>query len=98
MASRIALFTASLAAALVLAAGMALIGMAPGGVADAAPVADPVAATAPAPAATPDPVTQVDTVYLTPQATPKVIVTKVVKTKPAAPSGENENESESETD
>jgi hypothetical protein len=94
MTTRIALFAASLAAALVLAAGMVSIGLTPGGAIGAAPVTEPVAATAPVTA--PEPVTQVDTVYLTPTATPQVIVSKVVKTQPASGGGENENESESD--
>jgi len=87
MLNRIALFAASLAAALVIAAGMALAGigpgsdMAPASVASADPAVDPAAATT---APDPTPQVQVDTVYLAPKATPRVIVTKVIKTKPAS--------------
>lgn len=98
MTSRIALLAASLAAALVLAAGVVSIGLTPGGAADTLPGAEPVSATAAAPAASPEPVTQVDTIYLTPQATPKVIVNKVVSTTPASGGGEHEDENETESD
>ena len=89
MSSRIPLFVAACAAALVLVVGFTFAGMAPGAATTGAPVSVPVAATAPAP---PQPVTQVDTVYLTPQATPQVVVTQVVQTQTAS-GGEHENES-----
>jgi hypothetical protein len=93
MLSRIALFSASLAAALVIAGGLALTGLAPQQAQAEAPVAEPAAATAAAPAETP-PQVQVDTVYLTPEVAPEVIVTKVVKiAKAHAVGDEGENES-----
>jgi hypothetical protein len=101
MINRIALAAASLAAALVLAAGLALAGFGPAAPAADAQASDPsteqvVAATADAPAPTEQ--IQVDTVYLTPKATPEVIVTKVVRERPATATtrssgGETENES-----
>jgi hypothetical protein len=80
MIHRFALFAASLAAALVIAGGLALAGLGPQQpatgvalVADA--VADPASAAAPA---APEPIVQVDTVYLTPPVAPQEItVTKV---------------------
>ncbi len=90
MIHRFAFFAASLAAAVALAVGLALAGFAPAGApAGAAPVTatiDPL----------PQPTVQVDTVYLSPPATPQdVTVTKVV-----GPSGgEDGNEHEgTETD
>lgn len=64
MLTRVALFAASLAAAAVLAVGLALFGLEPALPWAGAPV-DPVAATDPAPA----PVTRIETVYVVP-ATP----------------------------
>ncbi len=84
MIHRVALFTASLGAALALAIGLALAGFNPG----AAPVgASQVTATADP---QPQPTVQVDTVYLTPPGKPQdVTVTRVV-----GPSGgEHEDES-----
>lgn len=87
MFSRIALFAGSLAAALVLAAGLAYIGLAPATTAPAGAqaqveVVDTAAVTADTPQANE---VQVDTVYLSPQATPAVTeVVKVVHKKAAA--------------
>jgi hypothetical protein len=91
MLSRVSLFAASLAAALVVASGLSLAGVAPSPAATTAPVVVPAAATAPVEA--PQPVTQVDTVYLTPQESPQVVVTKVVKTVPSSNGGDGETES-----
>lgn len=85
MLQRLALFAASLAAALVIAGGLALAGFGP-----SAPAADPAVEQV---ASTPDsPPVQVDTVYVAPQATPEQIT--VTKVKTAARSGENEAEHE----
>ena len=77
MIHRVAIFAASLVAAGALVLGLVIAGLAPATVpVDAQPVSDPVVAATDAPA----PVVQVDTVYVTPQATPKdVVVTKTVK-------------------
>jgi hypothetical protein len=73
------LFVASLAAALVIATGLSLAGLAPAPAAPAAQVADTVATQPP-----PDPPVQVDTVYLTPTRPPRhITVTKVRTTAPA---------------
>jgi hypothetical protein len=82
MTSKLALLVASLTAALVLAAGLALTGFGPQSGPDAVQLAEPVAATADAPA--PEPTIQVDTVYLAPRPTPQdVVVTKVRDVAPA---------------
>ena len=74
MRSRLALFAASLAASGVLAAGLAVVGLSSAPV----PAADSTI-TAPATDAPPAPITQIDTVYVAPQAAPaEVVVTKVV--------------------
>jgi hypothetical protein len=83
MIQRLALFAASLAAALVIAGGLAVAGFGPDQTA-AEPAVEQVASTPESP-----PV-QVDTVYLTPQASPEQIT--VTKVKTAARSGENEAE------
>jgi hypothetical protein len=77
MLNRVALLAASAVAALVIAGGLALSGFGPQQPAvDAVQVVDAVAG--PADAAAPDASVQVDTIYLTPQATPGVIdVTQV---------------------
>ncbi len=85
MLQRLALFTASLAAALVIAGGLALAGFGPSEPA-AAPAVEEVATT---PEAAP---VQVDTVYLTPEATPQQIT--VTKVKTATRSGDDEAERE----
>jgi hypothetical protein len=72
---RIALFSASLVAALALAAGLALAGFGPGTDQAVAPVSDPVAATDQAP----EPIVQVDTVYVAPEPTPEEIVVTEVR-------------------
>ena len=86
MIHRVAIFVASLVAAAELAVGLGIAGLAPA----AAPVAaQPVSIPFVASTETPPPVVQVDTVYVTPQATPAdVIVTKVVK---AAHGGEGDD-------
>ncbi len=89
MVQRVALFLASLTAALVLAAGLALSGL--------APAADPPAVIADvAPAATdaaPKPTVQVDTVYVTPKVKPKhVTVTRTVASGSRSGEGEHERE------
>jgi hypothetical protein len=74
MHNRLALFAASLAASGVLAAGLAFVGLSPAPV----PAADSTV-TAPVTDAPPAPITQIDTVYVAPQATPAdIVVTKVV--------------------
>jgi hypothetical protein len=87
MVHRVALFLASLTAALVLAAGLAIGGLAPA--ADPAPLTADVA-----PAATdaaPAPTVKVDTVYVTPKVKPKhITVTRTVPSRSGA--GENEHE------
>ncbi len=75
MLTRVALLAASLVASLVLAIGMAVVGLAP-----AAPAAAPAAATA----APPDPITQIDTVYVAPQATPPTVVVQQVVNAPGS--------------
>lgn len=87
MIQRVALFVASLSAAVVLAAALALGGL--------APAADPAAAITDAPPAATDapaqPTVQVDTVYVTPKVKPKhVTVSRTVR----ASSGEREHERE----
>lgn len=89
MVQRIALFIAALAAAFVLAAGLAVSGL--------APAADPAPAVADvAPAATdaaPKPTVKVDTIYVTPKVKPRhVTVTRTVGT--SRRSGEREHEHE----
>jgi hypothetical protein len=85
MVHRVALFVASLVAALTLAAGLFLAGFAPPGDPPAGP-ADPVAATAPAPS----PRVQVDTVYVAPPVAPQdVTITKVAR---ASRGGDDEGE------
>lgn len=90
MIQRVALFVASLSAAGVLAAALALGGLAPAG--------DPAAATDAPPAATdapPQPTVQVDTVYVTPKVKPKhVTISRTVR----ASSGEGEHEGEGKGD
>ena len=91
MIQRVALFVASLSAALVLAAALALGGL--------APAADPAAVVTDAPPAAtdgpPQPTVQVDTVYVTPKVKPKhVSVTRTVRSS----SGEGEHEREGEGD
>ncbi len=86
MVHRLALFVASLTAALVLAAGLALGGLIPAQpvpvVADAAPAS---------PDAPPQPTVQVDTVYVTPKVKPKhVTITRSVRSG----GGEQEHEHE----
>ncbi len=86
MVQRVALFIASLTAALALAAGLALSGLAPA--AEPAPVIAEVA-----PAATdaaPEPTVQVDTVYVTPKVKPKHVT--VNRTVRSGSTGEGEHE------
>jgi hypothetical protein len=89
MIQRTALFAASLVAALVLAVGLVFAGFGPG--AASAPVAaDQIVSATDAP---PQPTVQVDTVYLSAQAKPKVITE--TRTTSAAPKGDDdENESD----
>ncbi len=89
MIHRLAIFAATLVAAAGLAVGLVVAGLAPGTAPAAAePVSAPVATTE-----VPPPVVQVDTVYLTPKATPKdVIVTRVVTASHRGEDGENERE------
>jgi len=91
MFNRVALLVASLAASLVLAVGLALAGFVPASPAPSAATAATAAATDPATAAPPAPITQIDTVYVAPQATPQQItIQKVVTTHH---SGDDGNES-----
>ena len=89
MLHRIALITASVVAALVIAGGLALSGFGPQQpVADAVQVVDAVAG--PADAAAPDATVQVDTIYLAPQATPETI--DVTQVKEASRHGDEDDE------
>ena len=89
MVQRLALFLASLTAALVLAAGLALSGLAPA--TDPAPVMADVALAATD--AVPKPTVQVDTVYVTPKVKPKhVTVTRTVASSSRSGDGEQEHE------
>jgi hypothetical protein len=91
MIHRVALLVASLAAALVLAVGMAMAGLAPASSPAPRTDGDQVVAATDS-AAPPEPAIQVDTVYLVPPGEPAdVTLTKVVR----APSGEHEDEHES---
>lgn len=94
MINRIALAVAAAAAALVLAVGLALAGFGPAApVADsqaAEPLAEPAAATAGAPA--PLEAVQVETVYLQPQATPEVIVNRIVQAAPGRQHDDDEDD------
>jgi hypothetical protein len=96
MLKKISLLAASLTAALVLAGGLALAGFGPGTASDQPQLvndAAPVAPVSTADAATQEPPVQIDTVYLTPKATPKSItVTKVRVTKASSGGGEHEHE------
>jgi F0F1-type ATP synthase membrane subunit c/vacuolar-type H+-ATPase subunit K len=90
MVQRIALFVASLAAAAVLAVGLAVAGVGPRDTPAAASTATSVATD---PAATPQ--VQVDTVYVAAPQPPKTVVVH----KTVAPTGgEHENESEGSGD
>ncbi|HEY3335383.1 MAG TPA: hypothetical protein VGK16_09145, partial [Candidatus Limnocylindrales bacterium] len=89
MIQRLALFSASVAAALVIGLGLALAGLAPASSpapVDAVPVgtvasADPIAA----------PTVQVDTVYVAAQPQPEVVT---VRKTVAAPHGDDEGQGE----
>jgi len=104
MISRVAIFAASLVAALTLAVGLAVAGLAPGtGAADVQPASDQVVAATDVPATSgaPSPTIQVDTIYVAPDPVPEeVVVTKVEEaTKVASSSsrgGDEDGESESE--
>ncbi len=88
MIQRVALFIASVTAALVLAAGLTLSGLAPA--VDPAPV---IADVAPAADAAPQPTVQVDTVYVTPKVKPRhVTVTRTVGSSSKSGEGEHERE------
>ena len=84
MLTRVALLAASLVASLVLAIGLAVIGIAPA--APASSTAAPVAATG----APPDPITQIDTVYVAPQATPPTVIVQQVVNAPGSGGEGNE--------
>lgn len=90
MPQRIAIFAASLATALVVAAGLAIAGMAP----STAPAEAPVAAadTVETTGAAATPVVQVDTIYLAPQPSPQEIVIKQTSAKHGDDEGEHEGE------
>ncbi len=77
MIHRVAIFAASLVAALALVVGLVVAGFAP----PAVPIAaEPVSAPVVAATDVPPPVVQVDTVYVAPAATPQdIVVTKVVQ-------------------
>ena len=90
MIQRIALFAASLVAALGVTVGLVIAGLGPQA-AVAVPVVEPVAKPVVAMTDAPAPLVQVDTVYVAPAASPQEItVTKVVKA--VGLGGENENE------
>ncbi len=82
MVHRVAIFAASLVAAVALFVGLVVAGFAPAAPFGAQPASVPAAATE-----SPAPVVQVDTVYVAPQPTPQDVV--VTQTVPAA-GGENE--------
>lgn len=93
MIHRVAIFAASLVAAVGLAVGLVVAGLAPA----AAPVAaEPVSAPVVAATDVPAPIVQVDTVYVAPQATPKDIV--VTRTAAAPNRGDDGNENEGSDD
>ena len=108
MISRVAIFAASLVAALTLVVGLTIAGLAPGtGAADVQPVSDQLAAATDAPATTdaPAPTIQVDTIYVAPDPVPEeVVVTKVEKTTKVVTASsrggdeDGEHESEGEDD
>ena len=87
MVQRIALFTTSLVAALVIGLGLGLAGLAPA----SAPAAGDTAPVATVAAEPPAPTTQVDTVYVAAQPKPKEIT---VRKTVAAPHGDDEGEGE----
>lgn len=96
MLKKIALLAASLTAALVIAGGLALAGFgapaAPGTAGDMQVVDQvlaPVDAGAPVDAVAPEPVVQVDTIYLAPQATPKEITVTTIKEAKATSHGDD---------
>jgi hypothetical protein len=77
MIQKLTIFLASLAAALVLAGGLALAGFGPApSAADVGQQVEPVAAPA---TAAPEAPVQIDTVYLTPKEAPKEITVTEVK-------------------
>jgi hypothetical protein len=90
MIQRVAILAASLVAAAGLAVGAVVAGIAP----DAPPVAaEPISAPVVAATDAPQPLVQVDTVYVTPQATPEdVVVIKTVSARPKGDDDENEHE------
>ena len=88
MLQRIALFIAALAAAFVVAIGLAGAGFAPGGQAAVAPAVTAVASDQPTDAP------QVDTVYVPAPVAPKTVVVH----RNIPPSGEHENETEGSGD
>lgn len=93
MLQKLVLLAASLVTALVIVGGLAVAGFGPAHRADAIQVVDATAAVdTPAPA----PV-QVDTVYLTPEATPRDITVTEVRVATRG-DGEHENEHEGNDD
>jgi hypothetical protein len=98
MIKKLSLLAASLTAALVIAGGFALAGFGPATVGDQPQLvndAAPVAPVSTADAAPQEAPVQIDTVYLTPQETPKsVTVTKVRVTKATHHDDDGENEHE----
>ena len=88
------LLAASLSAALVIACGLAFAGLGPASPPSPAVVVDPAAATD---APTAEPPVQVDTVYLTPKATPRSVTITKVRTA-SSHHGDGEHESEGGSD
>lgn len=89
MIQRVALFTASLAAALSIGIGLALAGVGPAPSSAAGDPATTATTATGGPVAAPT--VQVDTVYLAPQAKPKEIT---VRKTVSAPHGDDEGEGE----
>jgi hypothetical protein len=88
MIQRVAILAASLVAAAGLAVGLVFAGIVP---AAANVAAEPVSAPVLASTDAPQPVVQVDTVYVAPQATPEdIVVIKTVSAHPKGDDGENE--------
>jgi hypothetical protein len=100
MISRVAIFAASLVAALTLAVGLAIAGLTPGtGAADVQPASDQVVAATEVPATAPAPTIQVDTIYVAPDPVPEeVVVTKVEKAAHHDDEDDEDGEHESEDD
>jgi len=90
MVQRTALSAATVVAGLVLAVGLVIAGVLPGGQSRSPAVAEAAAVIATVTDPSPEPTIHVDTVYLTPTARPEVIT--VTKTEPATHAGDGENE------